>query len=99
MDDLVGIFLYAVDNPSVNGPINAAAPNPETMKEFSKHIGEALRRPSWMPVPEFAVKIAVGEVANAILGGRRALPKKIMDLGYKFKFIHAIDALKDVVLK
>src|SRR4030095_2040470 len=97
MDDLIGIFLYAADNPAVNGPINAAAPNPETMKEFSKHIGAALRRPSWLRVPGFAVKIAVGEMANVILTGRRALPKKIMDLGYKFKFTHAIDAWKDVV--
>ena len=96
IDDLVGIYLYSADNLNVNGPVNAAAPNPQTMKEFGKNLGKAIGKPSWLPVPAFAVKIGVGEMAQIILTGRRALPEKIMALGYKFKFVHSIDAWKDV---
>jgi uncharacterized protein (TIGR01777 family) len=99
IDDLVGIYLYAADNKNVAGPVNAAAPNPETMKQFGKNLAKALRRPYWFPAPVFGVKIVAGEMAQIILTGRRALPKKILDLGYKFKFTHAIDAWRDVFNK
>jgi len=99
IDDLVGIYLYAIDNQNVKGAINATAPNPETMKEFGKNLAKVLHRPSFFPVPQFAVKIAVGEMAQVVLTGRRALPKKIMDLGYKFNFTHSIDAWSDVFNK
>jgi uncharacterized protein (TIGR01777 family) len=99
IDDLVGIYLFAADNINAKGPINAAAPNPETMKEFAKNLAKALNRTSWLPVPEFAVKIAVGEMAQIILTGRRALPKKIMELGYRFKYTYSIDAWKDIFAK
>ena len=67
------------------------------MKEFGKNLANILHRPSFFPVPAFAVKIVAGEMAQIILRGRSALPKKIMELGYKFKFTHSIDAWKDVL--
>jgi len=97
IDDAVGIYLYAADNNSVFGAVNTTAPNPETMKDFCKSLAKALRRPSIFPVPSFAVKMAVGEMSQVILNGRKALPRKIMNAGYKFKFENAIDAWKDVV--
>jgi uncharacterized protein (TIGR01777 family) len=99
IDDVTGIFLYVIDNANVSGPVNVSAPNPERMKEFSKHLGKAMGKPSIFPVPGFMVKIIAGEMAEVILSGRRAIPKKILEAGYKFKFKHALDAWKDIFAK
>lgn len=96
IDDLVGIYLFVIDN-NISGAINGTAPNPVTMKEFSKDLGKALHRPSIFPVPSFVVKIVAGEMAELVLSGRKALPNKIMDAGYKFKYVNALDALKTAV--
>jgi uncharacterized protein len=96
IDDIVGIYLFALDNPAVKGAVNAAAPNPETMKQFCKNMACEMHRPSIFPVPGFIVKIAAGEMGDVILAGRKALPKKITRLGYKFKYENAVDAWKDV---
>jgi len=96
LDDLVGIYLFVLDN-KVSGAINAASPIPETMKEFSKQLAKALHRPSLFHIPSFAVKIVAGEMAELILTGRKALPKKIIDAGFKFKYTNAFDALKNAV--
>lgn len=97
IDDVVGIFLYTLDNPAVKGPVNVCAPNPETMREFSKHLGKAIGRPSIFPVPAFVLKIIVGQMAEVILTGRRAIPQKILDSGYKFKYEYALDAWREVL--
>jgi uncharacterized protein (TIGR01777 family) len=97
IDDLTGIYLFALDNHNVRGAINGTAPNPETVKTFCKNLAKALHRPSLFPVPSFAVKIIAGEIAQMILSGRKALPKKIIELGYKFQFENALDAWKDVL--
>lgn len=96
MDDVVGIYLFAIDHVNVSGVINAAAPNPERMKDFCKHMARVLHRPSIFPVPDFVVKIVAGEMAQVVLAGRKALPDKIIGLGYKFKYEQAINAWKDV---
>jgi len=97
INDLVGVYLFAIDNKKVKGAVNATAPNPETMKEFGKNLAKVLHRPSFFPALPFMVKILAGEMANVILRGRKALPKKIMDLGYEFKFKHSIDAWTDIL--
>jgi uncharacterized protein (TIGR01777 family) len=99
IDDVVGIFLFVLDNRNISGPVNVCSPNPETMNEFSKHLGKAIGRPSLFRVPAFVLKIIVGAMAEVILTGRRAIPKKLLDSAYKFKFQHAIDAWKDVLDK
>lgn len=96
IDDIVGIYIFALNNENVSGPINAAAPNPETMREFCKHMAHAMHRPSFFPVPAFVVKIVAGEMAQVVLGGRKISPEKIMRLGYKFKYEYAEDAWKDI---
>ncbi|MBZ0202014.1 MAG: TIGR01777 family oxidoreductase [Ignavibacteria bacterium] len=99
IDDLVRIYLFAIDNPGIRGIYNAASPNPEMMKEFGKAAAKVLHRPAIFPVPGFVVKIIAGEMAAVVLEGRRALPNKLIDAGYKFKFIRAEDAWKDVLRK
>jgi uncharacterized protein (TIGR01777 family) len=97
IDDLVGIYMYAIDNPKISGIYNAAAPIPETNGNFGRHAAKILDKPAIMPAPAFMIKLAVGEMAAVVLEGRRALPKKIIDAGYKFKYEHAIDAWKDIL--
>ena len=97
IDDVVGIYLFALDNPAVKGALNTTSPNPETMKDFCKVMAGKLHRPSLFPVPGFAVKLIAGEMAQVVLSGRKALPKKIIELGYKFKFEKAEDAWKEAL--
>jgi len=97
IDDLVGMYLMAADDPALRGIYNAAAPNPERSKDFGKIAAKILHRPYIFPVPGFMIKLLVGEMAVVVLEGRRALPKKIIDAGYKFKYVNAEDAWKEVL--
>ncbi len=99
IDDLVGIYLYAIDIPGISGIYNAASPNPKTMKGFGKSAAKVLHRPAIFPVPGIVVKLIAGEMAAVVLEGRRALPKKLIDAGYNFKFPRVEDAWKDVLKK
>jgi uncharacterized protein len=96
-EDIVGILLLALDNPSAAGPINGTAPNPVTNKDFAKALGRALNRPSFVPTPGFALKLGLGEVADVVLTGQRVLPRKALALGYPFKYPTLDEALKDLL--
>src|ERR1700677_998330 len=89
--DLVGLILLALDNPQALGAMNATAPQPVTNRDFSRALGRALHRPSFLPTPSFALRLALGEVAALITKGQRVLPRKALELGYKFQF-DTIDA-------
>lgn len=97
IDDMVGIYMYAVENPKISGVYNATAPNPETNGNFGRYAAKILGRPSFMLTPAFMLKAVLGEMAVVVLEGRRALPKKIMDAGYKFVFENAADAWEDIL--
>ncbi len=95
--DEVGIIIHALENKSVEGPINASSPNPLTMTDFCKAMGKAISRPSWAPVPGFALKLLLGEVATMLTNGQRMIPKKALETGYKFKFTDCETAIRDLV--
>lgn len=97
MDDVVGLFLFALDNDKVAGPINIVAPNAPKMTDFAKTLGEVLSRPSFFKVPAFALHLAVGQSAEAILASLRAKPAKATKLGYTFKFPDLRLALKHIL--
>lgn len=99
IDDVVNIFLKAIDDHSMSGAYNATSPGPVSMKEFAGLIGKAMHRPSWLKVPEFALDIVVGEGAYTITDAPLVLPKRLMDMGYRFKFPKAGEALEDIVKK
>jgi uncharacterized protein (TIGR01777 family) len=84
-DDLVGIIRFAIDNSDISGPINAMAPEPVRNKDFTRAVGKALRRPTPFRVPGFAVRIAMGDLADEIMASIRAVPKKLEDAGFVFK--------------
>jgi len=95
IDDEVGLLLWALDDENVSGTINATAPNPVTNREFSKALGRALHRPTAMPVPKFAVAALRGrELADAVAGGARVVPRRALDLGYEFRHPELDEALR-----
>jgi hypothetical protein len=94
LEDVVGLFLWALDDHRVWGVINATAPNPVTNREFSKALGRALHRPAVFPVPKLAVAaLRGGELADAVAGGARVLPRRALDLGYEFRHPELDEAL------
>lgn len=85
VDDVVGMYLTALDEPSWSGPVNATAPQPVTNREFSKALGRALRRPAVAPVPGFALRALYGDMAEIVTEGQRAVPVRAQALGYDFR--------------
>ncbi|HEX2869037.1 MAG TPA: TIGR01777 family oxidoreductase [Ignavibacteriales bacterium] len=97
IDDVVNVFLMAIDNRSMRGAYNLTSPEPVSMKEFSDKIGRAVKRPSWLKVPEFALDIVVGEGAYTITNAPVVLPERLKEMGYKFKFSESLEALRDII--
>jgi uncharacterized protein (TIGR01777 family) len=97
LDDIIGIYLAALDSPSFSGPINASAPNPVTNKAFSQALGHALHRPAVAPIPGLTIKAMYGEMAQIVLKGVRMVPGRAAELGYEFKFPELDGALADTL--
>jgi hypothetical protein len=96
-DDLVSVLIWAIDNERVSGPINATAPHPVTMNDFASALGRALGRPASIRVPAFALRAALGEAADPILTGQRAIPRRALDLGFPFRHPALEGALSDLL--
>ncbi len=94
--DLVGLLLFALDDSRAQGPLNGTAPHPVTNKEFTKALGRALHRPTLFPIPAFALRLGLGQVAEVLTTGQRVVPKAATDLGYPFKYREIDAALRDV---
>jgi NAD dependent epimerase/dehydratase family enzyme len=97
IDDLVGLYMLALEDERARGPLNATAPEPQTNRDFAKTLGRAMRRPSWMPVPGFAMKLLLGEMADMITTGQRVVPKKAQDLGFQFKYPTSEPAIRQIL--
>lgn len=97
IDDLVDLIYEALTNPSYKGVINGTAPNPVRLGEMCEQLGSALGRPSWLPVPEIALKAVLGEGASVVLDGQRVVPTKAKELGFSFKYRYIKDALKAIM--
>jgi uncharacterized protein (TIGR01777 family) len=98
IDDEINAMVFALENSAIAGPVNLTAPESVTMKQFCSALGKAMHRPSWARVPSFVLRIVLGEMADAlVLGGQKAVPKKLMESGFEFKFGRLQDALKSIV--
>jgi uncharacterized protein len=87
LEEVVRLLRYAIENSSVRGPVNAVSPNPVTNAEFTRIAAAALHRPAFFPVPRFALRLALGEMANALLfSSQRVLPQKLLALQYSFLY-------------
>ncbi|PAE24668.1 TIGR01777 family oxidoreductase [Bacillus sp. 7894-2] len=96
LDDVVNGILYCIEHEQLQGPVNFTSPNPLTMKEFGKILGDALNRPHWLPAPGFALKIALGEMSTLVLEGQKVLPEKLQASGYKFLYKDLRSALRNI---
>jgi uncharacterized protein (TIGR01777 family) len=95
--DEVAAIRFLIDNEQASGPFNLTAPNPLTSEQFGKVVGQVLGRPSFMPAPAFALKIALGDQSTVVLEGQRAVPQRLQDLGFTFVYPEAAEALRDIV--
>ena len=98
LDDVVGIINYAIENENLRGAVNVSSPNPVTNAEFTKTLGEVLYRPTFLPLPEFAVNLMFGEMGDTLLlNSTRVEPKRLRDAGYEFKFPDLKSAIENAV--
>ncbi|XP_047967163.1 epimerase family protein SDR39U1 homolog, chloroplastic isoform X2 [Salvia hispanica] len=97
VDDLVSLIYEALSNPSYKGVINGTSPNPVRLSEMCDHLGSVLDRPSWLPVPEVALKAVLGEGACVVLEGQKVVPTRAKELGFSFKYPYIKQALKSIM--
>lgn len=97
-DDVTGLILLALEDDRVRGPLNLTAPEPERNRDFSAILGRVLKRPSWAPIPLFALRLLIGEMAGPLLVEKqRALPRKALELGYRFAYPRLEPALRQLL--
>jgi uncharacterized protein (TIGR01777 family) len=97
VDDLVALYLRALDDDTWSGAYNGAAPEPVTNKAFSKALGRALHRPAVAPVPAFAIKLLYGDMAEIVTEGQRAVPERALAGGFAFQHADLDEALADAL--
>ncbi|HEY9627107.1 MAG TPA: TIGR01777 family oxidoreductase [Coleofasciculaceae cyanobacterium] len=98
-EDLVNLILAALTQPEMNGVFNATAPNPVRMAELCQTMGQLLNRPSWLPVPDFAMEALLGEAAKVVLEGQEVLPKQTQAAGFQYQYPRVKQALEEVLSK
>jgi uncharacterized protein len=96
-EDAVTLLRFALEHESLQGPVNAVAPEQVTQEQFSHVLGEVLHRPSLVHVPAFALKLAFGEMASAALESQRVVPERALALGFAFRFPQLREALEHLV--
>ena len=100
IEDLSRIIAYLLRNEEVNGPVNAVSPNPVTNRQFTATLAAALRKPAFLPVPAFAIRLFFGEMGRfTVLAGSRVYPEKLISSGYEFLHEDLGFALEDIILR
>jgi len=97
IDDVAGAFTHALNTPSMHGPINVSAPNPVTNAEFTRALARVLSRPALFTVPTFALRIAMGELAEFALASSRMQPERLQESGFSFEWQRIEPALRDLL--
>jgi uncharacterized protein len=94
LDDLLGLYLAALDGDEWAGPVNATAPEPVTNGDFSRALGHVLHRPAVLPVPGVALRALYGEMAAVVTTGQRAVPARALELGFQYRHADLDGALR-----
>jgi uncharacterized protein len=97
--DHIGLIQWLLKTPSVSGPVNAVAPEAVTMNRFCAELGRVIHRPSWLPVPSFALSMALGELGTLMTTGQRVTPAKALSGGYVFHYPKLEPALRAIMTK
>jgi len=98
LTDVIGILQAAMDDDNIAGPLNVVAPHPLRNLDFTRIVAAALHRPAIFPAPEFALKILLGEMAAPLLlASQRAVPERLLAIGYRFRFDDCATALRAIL--
>jgi len=98
IEDIVGAIFHCIENEGVKGPVNIVAPGSVTNSEFANDLGKVLGRPTVLPLPSFVARALFGEMADeALLSSVRVEPKKLLDMGYEFKYVRLNEALEGIL--
>ncbi|MEO1295450.1 MAG: TIGR01777 family oxidoreductase [Cyanobacteria bacterium J06636_16] len=97
VDDLVSLLIKAVTDPTMQGVYNATAPNPVRMEQVCESLGNALNRPSWLPVPDFVIEALLGDGAVVVLEGQKVLPKHLQGQRFTYQYPTIDQATKAIV--
>ncbi len=97
LDDVIGAILRALDDERMTGPFNVTAPHPASNSELSRALGRTLRRPAFLPVPAVAIRALYGEMADVVIDGVRAVPRRLLELGHEFRHPQLEPALREVL--
>lgn len=95
VDDLASMYVEALKNDTIKGPLNGTAPYPATSKDFAKILGKTLHRPAFAPAPAFAIKLAFGEMSDVLLKGQKVLPLKFKEKKFRYRYPTLEMALKE----
>ncbi|WP_250124499.1 TIGR01777 family oxidoreductase [Chroococcidiopsis sp. CCMEE 29] len=96
-DDLVNLIIQALTRPEIEGVLNATAPNPVRMAELAQTMGQVMNRPSWLPVPGFAIEALLGDGAIVVLEGQQVLPKRPLDYSFEYQYSTVKQALEAIL--
>jgi uncharacterized protein (TIGR01777 family) len=96
IDDEIRAIRFLIDNPRARGAFNLAAPNPLSSAEFIRRLAKVMRRPYWLPVPAVGLHLVLGEMSTLLLHGQYAVPKRLVEAGYQFKYQQAHEALEAI---
>jgi uncharacterized protein (TIGR01777 family) len=97
IDDLTAALCHALETQELSGPVNATAPNPVTNQEFTRVLADTLHRPALFPVPALALRLTLGEMSQVLLSSQRALPTRLLETGFGFRFPALGAALAEVL--
>lgn len=97
IDDAVNLIVFALNFAAIHGAVNATAPHPVTNEEFTERLAIALHRPAILPVPAFALKLALGEMSEMVLASQRVLPTVAKSAGFRFQYPELRDALENLL--
>ncbi len=97
IDDLVNLIQEALTQPEIEGVYNATAPKPVRMADLSQTLGQVMNRPSWLPVPAFAIEALLGDGAIVVLEGQQVIPKRALETGFEYKYPNLQSALTQIL--
>jgi uncharacterized protein len=96
-EDLVSLMIRALTDSSVAGVLNGTAPNPVSMGQLCQELGNIIQRPSWLPVPGFALELLLGEASKLVLEGQNVQPQKTEAMGFQFQYPTIKAALSQIL--
>ena len=95
--DQIALIDFLLQHPQASGPYNACAPQPVRNRDFARALGQALHRPAWLAAPAGLLRLLLGELAELLLDGQRAVPRRLLQAGFRFRFTTLEEALADLL--